>query len=221
MAVPEFFADQLRNPTGFFGRFVMSRFFDRSSAAINQLTMRSLALEPADRVLEVGFGSGDLIAHVAPVVREGFVAGVDFSPDMVSVATKRLAALVSAGRVELRCAGAERLPYDEGSFTKACTVNTVYFWPEPAVAMKELARVVGPGGRLVVGFSPAEAMRRMPKRLTEHGFTLFEPEDMRHLFEDAGFGAIEMVPGHGPRGDFLCAIGTRSAWNDLRSSSAR
>jgi len=48
-------------------------------------------------------------------------------------------------------------------------------------------------------------------RLTEHGFTLFEPEDMRHLFEDAGFGAIEMVPGHGPRGDFLSAIGTRSA----------
>ena len=59
MGVPEFFADQLRNPTGFFGRVVMSRFFDRSSAAINQLTMASLALRPADRVLEVGFGSGD------------------------------------------------------------------------------------------------------------------------------------------------------------------
>jgi SAM-dependent methyltransferase len=130
---------------------------------------------------------------------------------MVSVATRRLAALVSAGRVELRCADVERLPYDEGSFTRACTVNTVYFWPAPAVAMKELARVVGPGGRLVIGFSPAEAMRKMPKRLTEHGFTLFEPEDMRHLLENAGFGAIEMVPGHGPRGDYLCAIGTRSA----------
>jgi ubiquinone/menaquinone biosynthesis C-methylase UbiE len=211
MGAPEFFADQLRNPTGFFGRVVMSRFFDRSSAAINQLTMASLALGPADRVLEVGFGSGDLIAHMAPVVREGFVAGVDFSPDMVSVATKRLAPLVSAGGVELRCASAEHLPYGDGSFTKACTVNTVYFWPEPAVAMKELARVLAAGGRLVIGFSPAEAMRKMPKRLTGHGFTLFEPEDMRRLLEDAGFGGIEMVPGHGPRGDFVCAIGTKSA----------
>lgn len=211
MGVPEFFADQLRNPTGFFGRVVMSRFFDRSSAAINQLTMASLALGPADRVLEVGFGSGDLIAHMAPVVREGFVAGVDFSPDMVSVATKRLSTLASTGRVELRCASAEHLPYGDGSFTKACTVNTVYFWPEPAVAMKELARVLAAGGRLVIGFSPAEAMRKMPKRLTGHGFTLFEPEDMRRLLEDAGFGGIEMVPGHGPRGDFVCAIGTKSA----------
>jgi ubiquinone/menaquinone biosynthesis C-methylase UbiE len=211
MGAPEFFADQLRNPTGFFGRVVMSRFFDRSSAAINQLTMASLALGPADRVLEVGFGSGDLIAHMAPVVREGLIAGVDFSPDMVAVATKRLAPLVQAGRVELRCASAEALPYDEDEFTKACTVNTVYFWPQPAAVLGEFARVLAEGGRLVIGFSPAEAMRKMPKRLTGHGFTLYEPDDLRRLLEDAGFGGIEMVPGHGPRGEFLCAIGKKGS----------
>jgi SAM-dependent methyltransferase len=210
MGVPEFFADQLRNPTGFFGRAVMSRFFTRSSAAINQLTMRSLALEPADRVLEVGFGSGDLISHMAPVVREGFIAGADFSPDMVAVSAKRLTPLVQAGRVELRCASAEALPYGDDEFTKACTVNTVYFWPDPAAPLQELSRVLRPGGRLVIGFSPAEAMRKMPKRLTEHGFTLFEPDDLRRLLEDAGFGGIAMVPGHGPRGDFLCAIATKN-----------
>jgi arsenite methyltransferase len=211
MGVPEFFADQLRNPTGFFGRVVMARFFDRSSAAINQLTMASLALEPADRVLEVGFGSGDLIAHMAPVTREGSVAGVDISPDMVSVATRRLGRLVGLGRVELRCAGVEQLPYDDGAFTKACTVNTIYFWPEPAQALRELARVLAAGGRLVIGFSPAEAMRKMPRRLTDHGFTLVEPEDLRRLLADAGFGAVEMLPGHGRRGDVLCAVATKSA----------
>jgi SAM-dependent methyltransferase len=215
MGVPEFFADQLRNPSGVFGRVVMSRFFDRSSKAINQLTMRSLALAPADRVLEVGFGAGDLIAHMAPVVREGSVAGVDVSPDMVAVGAKRLASLVKAGRVELRCAGAEALPYEDGRFTKACTVNTVYFWPEPAVALKELSRVLDPGGTLVVGFSPAEAMRRMPKRLTEHGFSLYEPDEMRRLLEDAGFGGVEMVPGHGPRGEFICAVAAKRGENDV------
>ena len=113
--------------------------------------------------------------------------------------------------MELRCASAERLPYDDGSFTKACTVNTVYFWPKPAAGISELSRVLAVGGRLVIGFSPAAAMRKMPKRLTEHGFTLFEPDEMRRLLEDAGFGGIEMTPGHGPRGDFVCAIGTKSA----------
>ena len=210
MGVPEFFADQLRNPSGWFGRAVMSRFFDRSSAAINKLTLASLALEPGDTVLEVGFGAGDLIAHMAPAVGSGFVAGADFSPDMVAVASRRLAPLVRAGRVELRCAGAESLPYPDGHFTKACTVNTVYFWPEPEVALRELSRVLGAGGRLVIGFSPAEAMRRMPKRLTGHGFTLYEPDHLRRLLEDAGFGDVAMVPGHGPRGDFLCAVATKT-----------
>ena len=210
MGVPEFFASQLRNPSGFFGRAVMSRFFNRSSSAINQLTMRSLALEPADWVIEVGFGSGDLISHMAPVVREGFIAGVDFSPDMVAVGAKRLAPLVQAKRVELRCASAEALPYGDDHFTKACTVNTVYFWPDPAVSLKELSRVLRPGGRLVVGFSPAAVMRKMPQRLTEHGFTLYEPDDLRRLLEAAGFGGIEMVPGRGPRGDFLCAVATKN-----------
>jgi ubiquinone/menaquinone biosynthesis C-methylase UbiE len=206
MGVPEFFASQLRNPSGFFGRTVMARFFNRSNAAINQLTMRSLMLEPADRVLEVGFGSGDLISHMAPVLTEGFIHGVDFSPAMVEVSEKRLASLVRAKRVELRCASAEALPYGDDEFTKACTVNTIYFWPDPTVSLSELARVLRGGGRLVVGFSPAASMRKMPKRVTQHGFTLYEPDDLRRLLEAAGFGGVEMVSGHGPRGDFLCAV---------------
>jgi hypothetical protein len=66
-----------------------------------------------------------------------------------------------------------------------------------------------PGGTLAIGFSPAEAMRKMPKRLTEHGFTLFEPDEMRRLLQVAGFGGIEMVPGSGPRGEFICAVATK------------
>ena len=60
----------------------------------------------------------------------------------------------------------------------------------------------------------------MPKRLTEHGFTLYEPDDLRRLLENAGFRGIEMIPGHGPRGDFLCATGTkRAAGADLKDES--
>lgn len=207
MGVSKFMASQLRNPSGFFGRFVMSRFFNRSSAAINKLTLTSLALEPGDRVIEVGFGAGDLINRMVPVVSKGFIAGVDFSPDMVAVCAKRFASLTQAGRVELRCASAEDLPYAADHFTKACTVNTVYFWPDPAVALRELWRVLCAGGRLVVGFSPPAAIQRLP--VTKHGFTLYEPDQIRCLLEEAGFGSIEMIRGSGPRGEFICAIGTK------------
>jgi arsenite methyltransferase len=126
---------------------------------------------------------------------------------MVAVSAKRFASLTQTGRAEFRCADAERLPYGDDSFTKACTVNTVYFWPDPAVPLKELWRVLRPGGRLVVSFSPAAALKKLP--VTKHGFTLYEPDDMRRLLGDAGFGGIEMIPGSGPRGHFLCAVATK------------
>jgi SAM-dependent methyltransferase len=203
----QFVAGQLRNPSGRFGRHVMPRFFNRSSAAINQTTLAALALEPDDRVLEVGFGGGELIANIEPFVPRGSVTGVDFSPDMVGAGEKRFASLIRARRIEVRCARAEALPYGDGAFTKACTVNTVYFWPDPAVPIAELGRALAPGGRLVVSFSVPSAIQGLP--FTRHGFTLFEPEDIGRLLESAGFGDIRLVPDTGRRGDYMCVVGTR------------
>ena len=158
-------------------------------------------------MLEVGFGSGDLIDRIAPIVSKGSVTGVDFSKDMVAVCAKRFASLVRSGRLDLACAGAEDLPYEADRFTKACTVNTIYFWPDASIPLKELARVLQVGGRLVVSFSPPAAIEKLPG--TKHGFTLREPVEVRRLLEEAGFGGIEMVPGSGPRGEFICAIATK------------
>ena len=204
----EFIADQLRSPSGPFGRIVLSRFFKRSSAALNGLTLASLALEPEDRVLEVGFGSGDLMARVVPVVSEGFVAGVDFSPDMVDVCAKRFAPLLTEGRVELRCGDADALPYEDDRFTKACAVNTIYFWPDAAVPLSELHRVLAAGGRVALGFGTPAALRRLP--FVKYGFTLYEPEHVRTLMEDAGFGDIAVSSGSGRAGEFVCLVGTKS-----------
>jgi hypothetical protein len=65
------------------------------------------------------------------------------------------------------------------------------------------------GGKLVVSFSPPAALRNVPG--TKHGFTFYETDDVRRLLEDAGFGAIEMIPGSGPRGAFICAIATKES----------
>jgi ubiquinone/menaquinone biosynthesis C-methylase UbiE len=205
--VSEFLAGQLRKPSGFFGRLVTSRLLNRANVAINQATLASLALQPDDRVLEVGFGAGDLISRLAPIVVEGSIAGVDFSPDMVELCTRRFASLVRAGRVDLRCASAESLPYDADRFTKACTVNTVYFWADPAVPLNELWRVLRVGGRLVLAFSPRATMQKLP--VTKHGFRLYDPDEIGRLLEEAGFGGVEMTPGSGPRGEFVCATGTK------------
>jgi ubiquinone/menaquinone biosynthesis C-methylase UbiE len=207
MRVREFLATQLGRPSGRFGKLVTSRFMNRTSGAINKLTVKSLRLEPDDRVLEVGFGGGGLIARLLPAPIGGHVSGADLSEDMVTLCSERFAEAIRDEQVDLACAGVEKLPYADGSFTKACAVNNIYFWQEPALALTELRRVLVGGGRLVVSFSPGEELQKFP--FARHGFTYYEPEDVRALLGEAGFEGVELTPGRDVRGRFYCAGGVK------------
>ena len=209
MPLAEFIANQLRKPSGWFGRQVMARLLNRFNALMNTMTLDLLAVQPADRVLEVGFGGGDLIGRIAERAAEGFVAGVDFAPEMVERCAGRYRVLVEAGRVAFRCANAEALPYPDAHFSKACTVNTLYFWDNPASVLGELRRVLVEDGLLVVGFSPKKEMETRP--FAAHGFTLYDEEAVRKLMESAGFGAVQIMPGQAGKHTFYCAVGTKAA----------
>jgi SAM-dependent methyltransferase len=131
---------QLARPTGFFGRYIMGRLLNRTTSAHNELILQELAVQPSDRVLEVGFGGGALLANIAQQASAGFVAGLELSEEMVANASARMEALVTTGRVEIRQGSVESLPYPEAHFNKACSVNTVYFWPDLARCFAEFSR---------------------------------------------------------------------------------
>src|SRR5262249_44396216 len=143
------------------------------------------------------------------VISRGRIVGVDFSPEMTALCTRRFAADIRAGRVELVCASVEALPYAAGDFTKACTVNTIYFWADPIAALREIRRTLGAGGRLVVTFNPPATAGKLP--YTKHGFKLYEPERVRDLLRNAGFRDVELVPGTTRLGEFFCAVGIAHA----------
>jgi SAM-dependent methyltransferase len=202
-----FIARQLRKPSGIFGRTIIARRLRRLNVSINRATLAALSLELDDRVLEVGFGPGDLLGAMTPQVPEGSVSGVDFSPDMVALCERRFKRVIRAGRLDLKCADVADLPFADGCFTKACTVNTIYFWPDPADALRELHRVLADGGRLVVAFSPRETMQDVA--VARHGFTLHDAEQVAAMMRDAGYRSVRMVPGVGPRGEFICAVAAK------------
>jgi len=114
-------AKHLRRPSGWFGRFVMLPALNRANAALNLAALAQLDLRPEDRVLEVGFGGGDLIAHMAPLVRRGTIDGLDYSPEVIAFGERRFRDLVVAGRARFVCADVAAMPYPDGSFTKAAT----------------------------------------------------------------------------------------------------
>jgi ubiquinone/menaquinone biosynthesis C-methylase UbiE len=115
-----------------------------------------LDVQPNNLVLEVGFGPGVAIALIAERTTSGFVAGVDPSDVMLHQATRRNRAAIRQGRVELHLGTVADLPYPDARFTKACSLHTLYFWPSVEDGLRELHRVLSPGGLLVL----AVRMRR-------------------------------------------------------------
>lgn len=118
---------------------------------MNALAVEALEVRPDDRVLEIGFGPAAALAEIARLVPRGFVAGIDPSEAMISLASRRLRNGIAAERVELKLGTASSIPYEDGRFDRVLTVNTIYFWDQTD-ALREIRRVMQLGGRFVLVF---------------------------------------------------------------------
>lgn len=82
MNFSSYFSKQARKPAGLFGRFIMSRVFEKGNAELNALVYASLSVRDNDHVLEIGFGTGALIKKIAEHSKNGLIEGIDFSKSM-------------------------------------------------------------------------------------------------------------------------------------------
>jgi SAM-dependent methyltransferase len=173
---------QFRRPRGFAGWLVGWEMALRSSNRKRNIwAVGLLGVKPTDRVLEIGFGPGIAIRELSRRATHGLVCGVDHSAVMVRQATRRNAAAVRAGRVDLRLGSAEHLPAFAELFDKVLAVNNMGMWREPAERLKEIHRRMRPGGRIAIVSQPrcpgataettVAAGREIATRLTAAGFT--------------------------------------------------
>jgi ubiquinone/menaquinone biosynthesis C-methylase UbiE len=110
-----------------------------------------LAARPGERVLEIGPGTGLQALHVAGLLgARGRLDIVDIQQPMLDHVMRRAAATKSGPIVAAR-ADARDLPFDDGSFDAAYMVTVLGEIPDPGAALREIRRVLKPGGRLVVG----------------------------------------------------------------------
>lgn len=157
MPLPNWLISQLGRPRGLFGRF-LARLLNRANMAMNLHMVGALDLAPGAEVLEVGFGGGVALALLLghdPTLR---ITGIDLAPDMIELARRRFAAELRSGRLQLTQGVAEQLPFPTSHFDAACTANCVYFWSDLDAGLRELARVLRPGGALVIAINAPEAL---------------------------------------------------------------
>jgi len=119
---------------------------------------RLVKLGARGRMLDIGTGPGRIPIMLAERVAAGTVVGVDASHEMLKLARRYGAQSAVAGRVSFEFADAKQLPFDDNSFDTVFSNTIMHHIPQPRAMVAEAARVLRPGGVLLIRdlFRPAD-----------------------------------------------------------------
>ena len=154
-SIRRFLRAQFGRPTGFLGSIagkIMA--YTPSNQDRIRWTISLLNIKPDDRLLEIGFGPGLAIELVSKIASEGFIAGIDHSEVMVRQASKRNARAIRDGKVVLQLGSVSDLPKFNEPFDKIFAINSAHFWNGPVDCLKELRKMLRPGGLMAVTLQP-------------------------------------------------------------------
>jgi demethylmenaquinone methyltransferase / 2-methoxy-6-polyprenyl-1,4-benzoquinol methylase len=130
--------------------------YDRLSAALSfhqdprwrRALVDAIAPASGERILDVATGTGMVAAELLARACDCTVVGLDQSPEMLAGARARFAAGPDGARVELVAGEAERLPFADATFDALTFTYLLRYVDDPPATMRELARVLRPGGRI-------------------------------------------------------------------------
>ena len=173
---------QLRRPRGWFGRRVMGPMLNRGNQRFLDNTVEALAPRPGERIVDVGFGGGYALDVIRERIAPARPVGVEISAVMVEQGRERW-----RGAIDVYQADVATMPFENASIDGLLSVNTIYFWPDPGAALREIRRVLKPDGRVVLGIRSKAFLLMSP--VSWFGFKVYSVRQLERLLRDAGFEA--------------------------------
>lgn len=200
---------QCQKPSGWVGRLLLWS-MNRRHSGVTDWGLQHVRVYPHDFILDVGCGGGRTVGKLAALASDGKVVGVDYAEASVEASRGENAAWIERGRVEIRQASVSALPFPDDTFDLVTAVETHFWWPDLAHDMREVRRVLKPGGRLAViaefydGGKHAKYADRLSNTIGIARLTLDQHRDM---LTTADFTAVQVIEDE-PRG-WICALGAK------------
>ena len=165
-----------------------------------------------DIILDVGCGGGRTVSKLAAIAAQGKVYGIDHSPESVAMAMRTNKQWIDMARVEVREASVSRLPFSDGAFDVVTAVETHFWWPALPADLREVLRVLKPGGRLIIIAEVYKGAAAFTSKAVERysqktGMALLSVEEHRALLTSAGYSDVQIVTE--PRKGWICCIGSK------------
>jgi ubiquinone/menaquinone biosynthesis C-methylase UbiE len=200
---------QVRKPSGLLGRRVV-RAMNLGHSAMTDWGLRHVTVSKNAVVLDVGCGGGGTVRRLTALAPEGRVVGLDYSAASVAVSRDTNADDIAAGRVQIEQGSVAALPFPDCTFDVVTAVETHYYWPDLPANVREVLRVLKPGGMFAL---IAETYRGGPFRLV-YGIVMpllraafLSDAEHRDLLTQAGF--TEVATKHVSGKNWICATGRR------------
>jgi len=205
--------NQCQNPSGWLGRMVLRNMNSRHSK-VTDWGLSHASIGERDIVLDVGCGGGRTVSKLAAIATQGKVYGIDHSPESVAMAMRTNREWIDMARVEIREGSVSRLPFADSVFDVVTAVETHFWWPDLAGDLREVLRVVKPGGGLILIAEVYKGAACFNSKAAEKysartGMALLSVEEHREHLSDAGYAGVQIVtdPGRG----WICCMGRRGA----------
>ena len=180
----EVLAAQLRKPEGETGKQI-GEVMNNGNRLINEWTIQTLDLQNGDTILEMGMGNGYFVKNFLTSKESLIYYGLDYSEMMIEEAIKLNQQFVEIKQAIFTLGLASNMPFEEDFFSKIFTINTIYFWDNAENELKEIRRVLKPGGTFVVAVRSKQTMEQMP--FTKFGFEKYDGQKLVYLLENQGF----------------------------------
>jgi ubiquinone/menaquinone biosynthesis C-methylase UbiE len=202
---------QCKKPRGWLGRFTLRRMNARHSK-LTDWGLEHVSIEKHSIILDVGCGGGRTVGKLAAIASEGKVHGIDYSEESVAASKRINARWIEISRVEIRHGFVSQLPFADGMFDLVTAVETHFWWPNLPTDLREIFRVLRPGGNFVIiaevykGANTAVA-EQAEKYASRTGMTILSIDQHRELLAKTGYSDVTVAEEHN-RG-WICVIGRK------------